>query len=295
MNHQNRFIVSLILLLCTLAACVYAKGAGTTSGTFLTQPLGARAIAMGNAYTASRNDVFGFFANPAHTLDTKQFAAVYQKGVIDEQFGAIALGFPLKRGNVAMHVVYYDGGEIEMYNPDVVKWNVQAEKDMIQTLYINQRISILTLGVGMKHFSSRLVDKFTADTFALDAGASINLTKHFCIAGAYQNMGGQLQYISTKEKLPETMRLGARLSLLGLTVCADTLYLCNEEITRENFGAELTFAHVLSVRGGYKVGYDVETLTCGAGIAFWGCHIDYAYVPYSDLGQSHVMSMNIEF
>jgi hypothetical protein len=64
---------------------------------------------------------------------------------------------------------------------------------------------------------------------------------------------------------------------------------------RQNLGLEYWLLNSLALRGGYQLGYDVGDLSAGAGFRFGGFGLDYAFVPYSVLGNSHRVSVNYAF
>jgi hypothetical protein len=60
---------------------------------------------------------------------------------------------------------------------------------------------------------------------------------------------------------------------------------------RVNTGIEVDYRSLIAFRGGYKWGYDTQRLTAGLGVAYSGVSVDYAYVPYRELGGSHRISL----
>jgi hypothetical protein len=64
---------------------------------------------------------------------------------------------------------------------------------------------------------------------------------------------------------------------------------------RQNLGLEYWLLNSLALRGGYQLGYDGGDLSAGAGFRFGGFGLDYAFVPYSVLGNSHRVSVNYAF
>jgi len=49
------------------------------------------------------------------------------------------------------------------------------------------------------------------------------------------------------------------------------------------------------LRGGYQFGFDLNGLSAGAGFRYQGISLDYAFVPYAALGNSHRFSVNYAF
>lgn len=290
--------VSLFLIFCV--NFLYA-GYGTTSGLLVLKSVGARAEAMGDAYTTSSNDVFGFHYNPAECLDKKQAGAFYRKGIegAGDSFSAVGVGFPFKDGNAAVNVMVYDAGSMELVDSSFKSLGtVSAEKDILQAFYLNKKFGNFVVGGAFKHLTSTLVNKFTADAMTYDLGVNMDFDG-IRLGAAIQNIGGDLQYLYFKEKFPSLIRGG--LSFYGgnksasYVVSADAIKLKDVNTLKENLGFELGFFNKFFARLGYKLGYDVESLSMGGGIIVKKFHIDYAFVPYEDLGQMHKVSLVMEF
>lgn len=47
------------------------------------------------------------------------------------------------------------------------------------------------------------------------------------------------------------------------------------------------------LRGGYRGNYDTDWLTAGAGFAFANMRLDYAYAPFTILGDTHRMTLSV--
>ncbi len=63
----------------------------------------------------------------------------------------------------------------------------------------------------------------------------------------------------------------------------------------QNLGAEYWLLNSMALRGGYEFGYDLSGLTAGAGFRYQNFEVDYAFVPYSVLGNSHRLSASYAF
>jgi hypothetical protein len=66
-----------------------------------------------------------------------------------------------------------------------------------------------------------------------------------------------------------------------------------------NFGTELRIAQNFFLRGGYRVNYDIESGTLGAGVVVplkdLRVHFDYAYAMYDLLPSIHRISLGVDF
>ena len=71
-----------VFCLCPDGISVWASGPGTTAADVLNIPVGARAIGMGEAYTAQADDVSSLYWNPAGLalMQERQASFMYDQG-----------------------------------------------------------------------------------------------------------------------------------------------------------------------------------------------------------------------
>lgn len=126
-----------------------------------------------------------------------------------------------------------------------------------------------------------------------------------------QNFGPQVKFAEVAHPAPLAFRLGISANILGsesllftdgmnrLTVAYD-LFQPNDYQQQMHVGAEYSFADVVAVRVGYKVDYDSEGLTYGAGLltALSGMpvNLDYSFGKMSEyLNSVHRISLGVQF
>jgi len=103
---------AVLIVLCSTLA--HASGPGTTGGTILSMPMGARAIAMGEAYTAQADDVSSLYWNPAGLalLNQSQASFMYSQEFQDISLSQAAVATPLENGGLGASVSYLNYGKI---------------------------------------------------------------------------------------------------------------------------------------------------------------------------------------
>ncbi len=204
----------LILSLCFLAQ---AQGPGTSGAHFLKIGVGAKATAMGGAFTALASDTHIFFG--------------YAR--------------KLKRSS----------------------WG-------------------LTLGCLQD-----VIKNDKKNTFLANIGFLYPVSDRFTLGVVAQNVGGRLG----SDPLPLTFKIGAASKLKTLTLAMDVVKPQDNEIYY-CLGAEWWLRNVLALRIGYKTNQDIgEGITAGIGYRFERIWLDYAYVPYGDLGDTHRISLGMKF
>ncbi len=103
------------ILVLTLSLISYANSPGTTTASFLKIGVGARAAAMGEAFTALASDGTSLYWNPAGLtqLRTKEILATYNSWFEEIGQGYLSLTFPTSRGVMGLGVNYVDMGKLE--------------------------------------------------------------------------------------------------------------------------------------------------------------------------------------
>jgi hypothetical protein len=167
----NRLIKCLIvvsMLVTQMAPYAMADGAGTSSAEFLKLGVGARAIGMGEAYTAQADDVHSLYWNPAGLafMQQRQASFMYSQFLKDVNYQNAALGIPLENGAIGGSLTYLSYGKIDGYDISGNSIGDQSAYDMNGTLGAAWLGSIWSLGANAKMIQEKLADE-KATGFAL--------------------------------------------------------------------------------------------------------------------------------
>ncbi|MDD5757314.1 MAG: PorV/PorQ family protein [bacterium] len=294
-----------ITIVCSLFVCVqlYA-GAGTTGGVILKESLGARSLAMGDAFTAVASGPETIFWNPAGlaTMDKPEVSAMYFKEIADMGLMSIQYAQPLAEyGTAGIAIESFSAGDMELNYLDGTSKSVNAQQDVVVNLaYGKELVENFSAGANLKYLNSTLAEAETASTIALDLGCLYRFPQIEGLSFGLnlQNMGGGMKYIEEEDPLSFTMRAGAAFTKAlqnnALTISGD-LSKPKELSNRFNLGAEYVYNQVIAIRAGYKFGYDVDSFTAGFGVKISRYSLDYAFAPKGDLGDNHRISMGIRF
>ncbi len=129
------------------------------------------------------------------------------------------------------------------------------------------------------------------DTFLANIGFLYPVTERLTLGVVAQNIGSRLG----NDPLPLTFKIGAASKLKTLTLAVDIAKPQDNEIYY-CLGAEWWLKNALALRIGCKTNQDVgQGLTAGIGYKFGRIYLDYAYVPYGDLGDTHRISLGMKF
>lgn len=201
--------------------------------------------------------------------------------------------------------------------------------------YARRLTDRFSVGVTTKYIQQNAYN-VSANTFAIDFGTSLQTGFHgLIIAMSVSNFGGNLRLegrdlISTSDvnrnvsgeynpssnltteqwSLPLNFKVGAAMDIVGkldpivsseqhrFTVAIDGNH-PNDNVERANIGGEYGWNETLFLRAGYKINYDVEKWSFGAGVKvdvdIQHFSLDYALVDYNDLGKVSRFSIGLEF
>ena len=317
MNHKLAFkLLGLAAVAITYSfltvTCVYA-GPGTAGGSFLKIGVGARAVAMGEAFCAVSDDVSAIDWNPAGLsfLTGKQATFTHNSWVQGINYECLAYAQKIGRlGSFGINICYLGMEPIDRTtedgagNYDGKDGRIDAMDFLFGFAYARD-IGIFSLGTTLKFLQERLA-QYTGTGFGLDIG----LMKKFgdidklTVGVNIQNIGSPLAFIDSAKAspLPLNIKIGAALKMLkdNFTLAIDLNYLPFENRIGVHLGGEYRCNEVLSVRLGYRTApaSDIDVfsgLTAGFGLRWEGWGVDYAFVPYGNLGQTHRFSIVASF
>jgi len=156
----------------------------------------------------------------------------------------------------------------------------------------------LAAGANLKILHRNLAG-LQASGFAADLGAIYAVNDHLSLGLAGMNLGYLSSFDSEPEKLPVIIRTGACYSrefsaVHGLAISTDVVQPLDNSL-RANFGLEYTFYRLVSLRIGYKWGYDSDGFQAGAGLRWGNLSLDYALKLMGVFGVTHFVSASAGF
>jgi len=285
------FILSLLAI--GLALPAWAKGPGTTSANFLKVGVGARATALGEAYTALVDDASALYWNPAAlaNMENSEFFTAYNSYLVGVSQGYIALSFPSLGGNLGIGANYMDMGKFEGYNQSGnPTGNFGATDSYIFLGYGKKLSGGWSLGISLGSLSDKIKDD-TKSCLAGTVGVLKEIGGKYRLGAAAQNLGQNLG----KDPLPLTFKIGGAAKFSSLTLSADAC-LPNDNDAYFCLGLEWNLMKAFALRAGYRTGRDEGSgLSAGLGFKVGKFAFDYAFIPYGDLGDTHRVSLKIGF
>lgn len=280
-----------VTLACALAAWTFGvapadaqiRKAGISGASFLKIGVGARAVALGSAYTTVAGDVNQMFWNPAGVAisDGKtQVTFSYNQWIADLNHAAFGISHDFGTwGTWGFGAVRLGVSGIEASRDVVPSFlsgsftpfdtNTSATYDYSDTA-INLTWALkftdrLAMGITGK-FINESIDDVSASAYAMDVGAVYHIGyKGARIGARISNLGSDLKFYDIGAPLPLIFSYGASIDLVSnedqgmrLTAYADA----NKPQDSEQLfftSGELALKDMFFVRGGYKLNYSGVT------------------------------------
>ena len=320
MKNKQNLMTILVSSLIFCSICFLGAGvshAEESGAAFLKIGVGARPIGMGSAFVAVADDATAVFWNPAglSQLKTQQINAMHTEWISDINYDYIGYVNPIGKNAIGISVVYLSTGNIEKRGTSGEDLGDFTAYDACATIsYARQLSSIVGLGINLKVIQQKIENE-TANGIAIDIGQMYKLPVTGLSLGiAVQNIGPKMKFIEEEYSLPLTVSIGTAYRILGLlNLGLDVKHQVIDDRTSISFGMEYLPVSVLTLRAGYLMGLlkleketgqvagvytDFKELTgVGAGLGFnlGITAVDYAFVPYGDLGNTHRISLLVKF
>jgi hypothetical protein len=291
------------LLLFPSHLCAQQLSGGGT----LTEPVGARPSGMGEMFSALSGDVYALHYNVAGISDlaAATISTMYMANMFENKTAQLIFGLPISAfgpGTLAVSMMNFMGAPMEVNHLDGSSETLISQNDFLGILGYGQQLSAHAfVGIGLKYYSSTLVEEYHAQALGLDLGFQYALEDlpGLRLGATVQNLGGNITYIEHGDSMPTTFRMGlaysfALKSLHDLQVGTDLLF-PNDNNPQQNIGIEYSWQNMLFARAGYKIGYDLGFFTAGAGVHLLGFQMDYAFSGREIGGNVHRFSLGYVF
>lgn len=310
MLNKKRIITGILIILLVPGVISAQKvtKTGTTAAKFLSIGIGARANAMGGAYSSLANDASAIYWNPAGIAYSEKYQAIFTysslfAGINLNYFGIIIPGGGI--GNFAASVTALNYGDIqvttedqpegtgETFSPGSYAFGISYAKFITEDFMVGATAKLVTENI---YHSS-------ATGFAVDIGtifktpfSGIRFASCITNFGTKMQMSGNdllIRYDVDPQRAGSNNTVDANIATdkfdlplrLQIGVSRDFMILDEHRFTLEvdgivpndndqwvNVGGELSiFNDMLSLRGGYKMLFlkdSQEGLTLGAGFRY---------------------------
>jgi outer membrane protein OmpA-like peptidoglycan-associated protein len=310
----QRFL--LIAILCLPISAHAISGKGTTAATFLKIGVGARAVAMGEAYVAISDDVSAVNWNPSGLAQLKypEVTAMHVFWFEDIFFDHIAWALPLPVGVAGVSLVYLNGGSLLRSDPgdtpdDPDRGSFSAADIGFTGGYGFAFNESMFLGANIVLFSET-IDSQSSLGWAMDLGFMYKLPWEGLTLGAVlQNLGPATRVAEEYFRLPINFKVGLSYYLRSdILLSLDYNQLLEQE-GEIALGVEYRFEEIIAIRAGYSYQGKIDNadlysgfgtnavsgISAGMGVYYENFRLDYAFVPYGFLGSAHRIALTYSF
>lgn len=282
-----------------------AAGVGTTGASFLKVGVGAGELAMGSAASVLTSGANAVNWNPGRLAEVKQksLSASYNMLFLDESQGFVGYAAPLgeNMGVIGVGVNYLTVADIEKRAGDTEAADSKFSNNntAVSVSYARSEVRPnLSLGANLKYIQQDL-DTQNDKAVAVDLGSVYKINSDWTAAFVVQNLGSRIG----PDNLPLILKAGAATRFFDgkLAAASDLEWRAYDERFYVNAGADYALNKYLSFRAGYQVGRSQDKLGglsglgAGLGLKLDRFSLDYAYVPFGDLGDTHRMTLGFSF
>lgn len=312
-------ILTLFCLFSLSLGWLYEPGA--TGFTFLKLGIGARPVAMGNAFNAVSDDGNALFWNPAGLGISPDF---HLTGMGMNMLGFVnyfSLGTLIPAGDygglgIGLSYLY---AQDTRYDETGQEQGTFTNSDLLGGIgYAYPFIQSLSGGASLKFVRSQLAE-YDAYSFISDVGLIYKPIEYLYLGSSLRNFGIPRKFIEKWEYPPTNLRNGVALKVPFLEnhfILASDVSLYPDVAPTISVGAELALrlGKIMKVvtgqsisgfflRAGYQTGYHLGTwggLSFGFGIEYQAAknlylNIDGVYFSYGYLGESERVSLAVRY
>ncbi len=207
------------------------------------------------------------------------------------------------------------------FSPSDIAGRLAFASKVFKNLSIGGSIQRLQSRVGFSEVTKERISDRISRSIAIDLGCiyDVPIVKGLSVAGCFQNLGNQTHaFFEEKEPIPTSINFGTAYKKIihrkekiindlqepslqsdnsynTITIAMDINFPADNS-PNIRIGGEYTFANGISIRSGYRTGtgFDFPSgLSGGLGYDSSEYRIDYAFVPYGSLGNTHRISLTV--
>jgi len=298
-----------------LAAQLPASETSGTSGfSFLNLPVGARATAMGQAFTSVPNDVQGLPYNPAGlasmTASQLSFQHLSYVENVDQEGASFGHAGRTEEMSWGLSANYLRVGDItRTLSTGLSTGDGFTETGSFSTYDMALGASAagpvmddLKAGGTVKFIRESLSDA-SASAGAVDAGILYRLNdEHSWNVGvSLLNFGVASRFADAAVKLPSTIRAGISGQPFPQWLISTDFVKRVDTSGEADIGIEVNPHRMVSFRMGYRYARTrpdlggLSDFSAGMGLRYNSMSFDYAFIPLGDLGITHRITVNYRF
>jgi len=296
------FMTGLMVLVAMTPSILLASGAGTTGASILKLGIGARGLGMGEAYSAVGTGVEALYWNPANLVEMERPELMITHNPLVDEVGLNQVAFAFRAGRFVLGGGFQSIGQdpIDSYDEAGNRIGDFKASDQVSVFGLGTEVGSLRVGLASKFYRSEIAD-VSASGVAFDAGVHMRnpIWIRLNHALVVRNMGSSVSFLQQEDDLPLTFLLGNAFKLnSGLIFSLDVGSIKGPGGVVA-FGTEWRPFHKTSdfvgLRGGYTTRRNKAEKLSGAsfglGLNVKQIDVDYAWIPFGELGDSHALTL----
>ena len=263
---------------------------------------GARAMALGSAFVAVADDSSAQLWNPAGLMRVPRTQVGFHHnawlaGITQDDLNLVVRS--QSYGAWGLSQDYVDEGSYDARDSNgAVTGGFSANRIGLGLAWASSVGPTLDLGLSVRD-SRQTLANYNYDAVSGALGLLYRPAAHVQIGLDYNALGNS----SSGDPLASGLRLGGSVDLPAgdwRSLLAASADLEPSGVNRLHLGSELKF-HAAAVRAGYLMNLQdnrwggLNSLTLGGGLGLGAITVDYAYLPFGQLGVSHRVSLEYAF
>ncbi len=315
--------ISLLLIVSTSSAGIFSKEkVGTTGATFLKIEAGARPVAMGGAFVAVADDANTTYWNPAGLayLEEREITAMHNEWIEGMRYEFLGYVQPIKSEKGAQGFgisatgLYTTGLEQRSTETQEPEGTFAAYDIAVAGAYACKISKTISIGANVKLIHQK-IESETAWGGAIDIGLLYRVPRPrgrfsrdiLQVGFVVQNIGPPIKFVKESDPLPLNVKAGIAKIYDLSSIKSEVILACDvnapiDNVPNGHFGVEFVYKKMKDIALAARAGYKTNTikdlnalsgLSAGAGFVWKRMAIDYVWVPYGDLGNTHRISLTI--
>lgn len=271
---------------------------GTSGAAFLKMGQSVRAASLGGSFVALADDPSAIFYNPAglQLSGYSRFSFTQTNWLINSSYSTICYSRPLGLNDswgFAISTVSFGGMQETTTTARAGTGRFFTPGSVLGVISWARNTPWAYLGVNAK-FMQQNIDTYQESGLGFDLGILTRTPlENIRLGASLLNLGW-----SGEKALPQTLVLGVNCETnLGATFTGDWRAPRDADPTF-HFGVEYRAIPFLALRGGVntrQVAGAGGNYSLGLGFNFMSFNLDYAYVPYAELGEAHRAGVTMKF
>lgn len=311
MKNIKRSIVFFVTFF-SASTCLFAAfnsdSKGIAGAQFLKLGAGARGSGMGEGFSAVVDDATAIYWNPAAILNSKPSSLTLMHAALFEDINYQFLGYSKRLQDdsaFGIGLTRLSAGAIKHTDSSGIETgDSSSPSDIAVSLGYAKTAGNWNIGAAAKYIRSAIVK--SASAFAIDAGilSPALMDDKFHLSIVAQNLGTKLKFDKKSDPLPLNVKVGASLAITNKLLIAADINLPYDNGVYLGGGAEYWFSKGSDWNFAGRAGVNTRAMgdisglngfSLGLGAVFSQVDLDYAFIPFGDLGSTHRVSVGIGF